>query len=258
MKSTLVGLLKEMSTLESHQFRSRAYYTASGIITEMSDEEFEKCEDFTCYYGIGSGINTKILQFKEQGKIDKLEELRLNTKDYLDPRLYKIRTSYITKRIPYADGLVYFTNINRLVKSMEPKLPIHLTLAGSMRRESELIADIDIMVFSRHYQELISILKDEYFCLSSGDYKSSFMIDDLNKVSVDVISYTEEDYSFQLLYLTGSKEHNIKMRGIAKYKGYSLNQYGIFDEHQDSVLKAEYEIDIFEFLGMEHVEPNKR
>jgi len=77
---------------------------------------------------------------------------------------------------------------------------------------------------------------------------------------IDIMVIPPEQYPFALLYFTGSKEHNIKMRKVALEKGYSLNEYG-FTKTRDSVPnipKLSTEREIFEFIGVPYIDPIHR
>jgi DNA polymerase/3'-5' exonuclease PolX len=67
-----------------------------------------------------------------------------------------------------------------------------------------------------------------------------------------------EEYPFALLYFTGSKQFNVKMRSFALSKGYSLNEQGITKNKKKVSQQFESEKDIFAFLEYPYVVPHKR
>ena len=71
----------------------------------------------------------------------------------------------------------------------------------------------------------------------------------------DFFTPPEGSWAAYLLYATGSKQFNKQMRGIAKNKGYKLNQHGIY---KDKLIETNTEADIFEILNMPFIEPYKR
>ena len=77
---------------------------------------------------------------------------------------------------------------------------------------------------------------------------------------VDIMITSEKEYPFAILYFTGSANFNPKMRQIALDKGFSLNEYSLTHlnsgEDLDRIFHSEKEI--FEFLGMEYVDPENR
>ena len=97
----------------------------------------------------------------------------------------------------------------------------------------------------------------------SGKVKFSGIIR-LNKTymfrRLDIRLVSKADLPATLLYFTGSKEFNQKMRKIAKNKGYLLNEYGLYKIKNDEKIKVKVktEKDIFDKLGMTYVYPQNR
>ena len=79
---------------------------------------------------------------------------------------------------------------------------------------------------------------------------------------IDIMYTTPEEYPFAILYFTGSKEHNQKMREKALTYDYTMNEYGItYVDESDGKLDDKVfvnEKDIFEFLEMDYVKPCER
>ena len=61
-----------------------------------------------------------------------------------------------------------------------------------------------------------------------------------------------------MIYFTGSKPHNIRIREIAVRKGLKLSEYGLFDAKSGELLAAETEESVYERLGMAMIEPTLR
>jgi DNA polymerase/3'-5' exonuclease PolX len=76
---------------------------------------------------------------------------------------------------------------------------------------------------------------------------------------IDVRFVDKESWPFALLYFTGPKSFNIKMRNQAKEEGYEkLNEYGLYLLDGRPVEGIKNEEDIFDFLGMDYVDPDER
>ena len=67
-----------------------------------------------------------------------------------------------------------------------------------------------------------------------------------------------ESYHSAILYFTGSKDLNIKMRNIAKSKDYTLNEWGLFKNEDESPFEISSEEDIFKLLNMNYIKPKLR
>jgi DNA polymerase (family 10) len=61
-----------------------------------------------------------------------------------------------------------------------------------------------------------------------------------------------------MLYFTGSKEHNIKLRVWAKEKGWKLNEYGVFDTKTDKRLAGRTEEEIYHLFRLQYIPPELR
>ncbi|HET7116003.1 MAG TPA: hypothetical protein VFI29_05910, partial [Hanamia sp.] len=66
------------------------------------------------------------------------------------------------------------------------------------------------------------------------------------------------EYGAALLYFTGSKEHIIKLRTMAKERGYKINEYGIFDSATGKRLAGQTEEEMYHFLNLKYIPPENR
>jgi DNA polymerase (family 10) len=104
-----------------------------------------------------------------------------------------------------------------------------LDLAGSIRRKKETIKDIDILCSAKRSDVVMSkfvSLPQVKEILAQGETKSSVILDEGIQVDLRVIK--PESYGAALMYFTGSKDHNIALRELARKKGYKINEYGLF------------------------------
>lgn len=132
-----------------------------------------------------------------------------------------------------------------------------ISVAGSLRRQKETVHDIDILVISRRPEKVMDafvrlpLVND---ILAKGETKVSVRTKD--DVQVDCRVVEEKSFGAALLYFTGSKNFNIKLRQLAIKKGLKINEYGVFRKNRFVVGKTEEEI--FKILGLEYVEPELR
>ena len=165
----------------------------------------------------------------------------------------------------------------------KPELYVKYLTAGSLRRRKELVKDIDILMvpadpegggLEEHLRELEGLHKVE----SAGMSRITLVLE--NGVRVDFRLVAEDEFPAALIYFTGSKEHNVKLRQLAKEKGYILNEYGLFPredredrevrEFQEDREPGEYgedeeyrgdesaESGIYHFFGLDYIEPELR
>ncbi len=101
--------------------------------------------------------------------------------------------------------------------------------AGSLRRMQETIGDIDIIAVSddpASAKEAVRSLPAVARVIGGGEAKTSMLTTSGLQVDVRVVS--PEQAGAALQYFTGSKEHNVHVREIAKRGGLKVNEYGVF------------------------------
>lgn len=126
-------------------------------------------------------------------------------------------------------------------------------VAGSYRRQRPFIKDLDFVIVANPAEVYQQLESSGYKVLHGGDQKIRIQLD---TVEADVLVTTKDEWATAILYLTGSFEHNIKMRGVAKSKGMVLNEHGLF---KDEVrIDTPTEESVFEALGIKFTEPKSR
>ena len=136
------------------------------------------------------------------------------------------------------------------------------TLAGSLRRKKETVGDIDIVILAapkdrKKIVNRITELPQVEKVLAKGVTKASVVLKNRN-IQVDFRLVHDYEYGAALLYFTGSKEHNIRLRTIAKQRGYKINEYGIFDISNHKRLAGETEEEMYRFLKLKYIPPEQR
>lgn len=164
-----------------------------------------------------------------------------------------------------------------------------VTFAGSLRRGKETVGDIDILVCADDPAaagEAFRSMPDVVAVLAAGDTKSSvrYGLDvDLGRwnfegksgdaeerpsVQVDLRVVDESSWGAALMYFSGSKEHNVRLRERALKQDLTLNEYGLFPEGREAEgspqsrgvkpVAAATEEEIYAKLGLVFVPPELR
>lgn len=133
----------------------------------------------------------------------------------------------------------------------------HVTVAGSFRRARETVGDLDILVTASAkspvmakfaaYEEVAKIV-------ALGATKATVVL--RSGLQVDLRLVPEESYGAALYYFTGSKAHNIAVRGIALKGGLKINEYGVF--RKDKRIAGETEESVFRTVGLSFIPPEMR
>ena len=136
-----------------------------------------------------------------------------------------------------------------------------IVAAGSLRRGRETVRDIDILVDSTDPSKVMDVfvhLPQVKSINARGETKSSVLT--RNNVQVDIRVVEPKSFGAALLYFTGSKDFNIKLRQIAIKKEMKVNEYGIFSFKggRERMLAGKTEEDCFKALGLPYVPPEMR
>lgn len=128
---------------------------------------------------------------------------------------------------------------------------------GSLRRFSETIGDVDVVVATDDasvVHQTVLGFPEVAEVVGSGDTKTSFLTRE--GLQVDVRTITPAQLGSALLYFTGSKAHNIQLRQRALDRGWLLSEYGLFDD--DEVVASRTEAAIYEALELDFIPPTLR
>jgi DNA polymerase (family 10) len=135
-----------------------------------------------------------------------------------------------------------------------------VTPAGSLRRGKETVGDLDLLVTGPAPEAAL----DRFVAyprvsevLGKGPNKASAKVG-LQSIQVDVRALPAESYGAALLYFTGSKEHNITLRGRCLKMGYTLSEYGLFQLADEAKVAGATEEEVYAKLGLAWIAPELR
>ncbi|OHB86983.1 MAG: DNA polymerase III, partial [Planctomycetes bacterium RIFCSPHIGHO2_02_FULL_38_41] len=151
-----------------------------------------------------------------------------------------------------------FPVVKRIIEGLKHNSQIkEIQAAGSLRRMKETIGDIDILASGTAGADIVKSfvnMRGVTQILAAGDTKGSVRVEE--GVQVDLRVVHEDEFGAALQYFTGSKEHNIHLRDIAKKQGLKISEYGIF--RGDKKIGGRLEEDIYKTLGMDWIPPELR
>ncbi len=176
----------------------------------------------------------------EKGELDDMAGMGEKTVEKIRKGIRQVRASQgrtlLGEALPVAQDIIASLRRKVDLKAAEP--------AGSLRRRKETVGDIDILATvqrrgaegahpedeipgGREVVDAFTSLDNIAEVLAAGATKGS--IRTREGLQVDLRVVRPESFGAALQYFTGSKAHNIKIRGIALDRGLKINEYGVFE-----------------------------
>lgn len=157
---------------------------------------------------------------------------------------------------------IYWAQADAFVQAIKQHLSAapsvkQLEAAGSYRRGRETVGDLDFLVVSSKPDEVMDRLAEfspTATLIGRGDTKMSMRLP--QGLQIDLRVVPEESFGAALQYFTGSKDHNIVVRGRAKDQGLKINEYGVFRGDQRIAGRTEQEV--YTALGLPWIPPELR
>lgn len=238
------------------------------VETIKNDEKYVLSKKLVDIYGIGpSKINEliEVITSFDQLYLEENKKL-LNAKQKIGLKYYED----LTKRIPFSEGKLHHKVIAKAIASINKDITFEMV--GSYRRKNKDLGDIDILIKdngSFALKSLINNLQTSGYILEQlASGKNKFMgicrlAHDLTARRIDILVADPSYYYFALLYFTGSYNFNILMRRVALKQGLSLSEYGFKNNVTRQLMyipvtEINSEEDIFKYLHIPFVQPNKR
>ncbi|MEK5077586.1 DNA polymerase/3'-5' exonuclease PolX [Solibacillus sp. FSL W7-1436] len=148
--------------------------------------------------------------------------------------------------------------INELLASL-PEVE-KFSVAGSFRRVAETSKDVDFIVATKEYESVREAILTRLAILetvAAGDTKVSVILDREEPVSVDFRLVSREEFASALHHFTGSKDHNVRMRQLAKSLGKKISEYGV-EQEDGTVVTFESEEAFFAHFNLPFIPPTVR
>lgn len=133
--------------------------------------------------------------------------------------------------------------------------------AGSLRRMKETIKDLDFIISTNEPETVRDQLLAMPFLtdvIASGDTKVSVQLGYDYEVSVDFRLVKPTEFATTLHHFTGSKDHNVRMRQLAKERGEKISEYGVENTETNEIKTFATEAEFYEYFNLPHYDPEIR
>lgn len=157
----------------------------------------------------------------------------------------------------------YMLKLAHNIEAQLEKIPdiSRFSLAGSLRRMRETIKDIDFIIATdkpEPVKEALLQINDVKDVIAGGSTKVSVTLADEYDVNVDFRLVEDSAFTTTLHHFTGSKDHNVAMRQLAKQRGEKINEYGVEVEATNETLQFKTEKDFFAHFEVDFIPPEMR
>ncbi len=210
-----------------------------------------------------AGTVDEVEKLAREGKLRDLPGFGEKTEENILKAIAVYKKSAGRFRIDEADqtAAVLVTHIRAFGKPIEEVTP-----AGSLRRGKETVGDLDLLVTlaaGKNSKEVVEAISQHILAfpgidqtLAHGENKVSFLLK--NGLQVDVRILDKESFGAALLYFTGSKEHNVVLRGRANKMGLTLNEYALATLEGERPVARATEKEIYAKLKLDYIPPELR
>ena len=192
----------------------------------------------------------------EAGKVRELAGFAAKTEEKILKELANLANR--SERLPIWQLEPVVLQIEALLDSMEEVE--RFSVAGSFRRAVETSKDIDFIVVTEAVEavreQLLNTLAIQEV-VAAGDTKISVILDLDEPVSVDFRLVKDTEYATALHHFTGSKDHNVSMRQLAKARSEKISEYGV-EQEDGTVLTFQDEAAFFAHFDLPWIPPSLR
>jgi DNA polymerase (family 10) len=195
----------------------------------------------------------QLLRAARDGRIRSLPGFGAKTEqriaEAIERQLAQVKRFKLAIAAQYADALLAYLK-------QAPGVA-EVAAAGSLRRAKETVGDIDLLATApdgaavcRYFTQYPDVAE----VLQSGETRASVVLK--SGLQVDLRVVPQQSYGAALMYFTGSKAHNIRLRNLAADQGLKLNEYGLFKDRR--AIAGATEEDVYSALGLPWIPPELR
>src|SRR5262245_42439270 len=203
---------------------------------------------------LGVGSIDDLRRVLAEHRVRELEGFGPRSEEKLARALARLDEQGSIGRTPISIALPFATRL--VERLLEVPGATHASYAGSLRRFSETIGDLDLVVAAsepgRVAEALVSMPQVERV-LVRGESKTSVVTH--RGLQVDLRVVAEHQLGAARLYFTGSKGHNVKLRQRALARGLTLNEYALSEVSGGRIVASATEEEIYQALGLPWIPP---
>ncbi len=204
-----------------------------------------------------AGVNSveKLEELAKANKLAGLPGIKAKTEENILKGIAVWRSG--RERMPLGTALLLAETILERLRGL--KEVDQIEAAGSLRRMKETVKDIDVLITSNKPARVMDVfvgLPNVAEVVAHGETKSSVRLRE--SIAVDLRVVEPDCFGAALLYFTGSKQHNIRVRELAQRKGLKVSEYGVFNEKTNRRVAGKTEAEVYQAVGLPFISPELR
>lgn len=199
----------------------------------------------------------ELKQACEKGQVAQLSGFGAKTEEKILQSILEFGTQ--PERLPLAVVLPlvdYIENYLEAIKEIQ-----QFSKAGSIRRVEETVKDLDFVIATESplkVRDKLLQMDGIEKVIAKGETKVSIVVKGDFGLSVDFRLVSLKEYATTLHHFTGSKEHNVRMRQIAKDRDEKISEYGVEDIHTGKVTTFASEAAFYRHFSLPYLPPEVR
>lgn len=228
----------------------------SGLVPLLEVEGLGGKKLARLYQELGVIDQASLLEAARDGKIEALKGFGKKSVEKIVEGVKALGTR--PDRYPFPKVFPVAEEIESFLKTIRAIKRFHR--AGSLRRMRETLKDLDYVLETTEPDKVKQALLQHpkmTETIGAGDTKVSVELDIGIKISVDFRLVEPKSYATTLHHFTGSKEHNIKMRQLAKKRDQKISEYGV-EEENGTMHHFQTETEFFRFFDLPFIPPEVR
>ncbi|MGL4818990.1 MAG: DNA polymerase/3'-5' exonuclease PolX, partial [Bacilli bacterium] len=193
----------------------------------------------------------------ETGKVEALAGFGKKTAEKIADAIKNNRSS--DQRLPFHSVVPLVDAISEALSSCEEI--IRFSVAGSYRRHEETVKDLDWVISTEKVEAvraMLLALPNIEEVIGAGETKVSVRFHEPVAISCDFRLVRDEHFPTTLHHFTGSKDHNVRLRQLAKQRGESISEYGVRVEETGETLTFPTESAFFQHFNLPFIPPSMR
>lgn len=256
--SVTEAITQLITTGESKRHVELKAAVPAGLITLLRVNGVGPATARTIHKELGITSIDELEEAAKSGRLRQLPKIQAKTEENILKSIASLRQRTGRSLIHHARAAA-----DEMMRTLRDRAGIEtVSVAGSVRRYRDTIGDIDLLVPASDAAPIMAAFTSAPSVervLASGDTKSSVIVG--RGLQIDLRVVPPDSWGAALLYFTGSKEHNVRLRGYALKKKLLLNEYGLYRigaEARGQEIASRTEDEVYAALDMDPIAPELR